>query len=339
MSADLGYINARVRGLKSRLLGPEFYAQALGDSDFRAFLATLAQTPYMRDLEEAQAQSSGLTAVDVALSRNFFRTARSILGFSDGRPHDLIALLLLRYDLMNLKAIARAKHAGRGREETLEALLAAGQLKPAVLEALVAAPDLPAAAQALAVTDHPLAEAFTKAVRAYVEESDLFDLELSLDRAYYAAVHDGLERLGAPREIRSFFAREVDATNLRTALKLRGRGPATADLFIPGGREIDRATFDALLLDAGPEALGVLAGTAFADVAATTDLSAAEAAIRRVLDRSAHRLARDPLGPGVVLDFLRRKETEAARLRLLARGKFYSVPRAQLERELDSVVA
>jgi V/A-type H+-transporting ATPase subunit C len=42
----------------------------------------------------------------------------------------------------------------------------------------------------------------------------------------------------------------------------------------------------------------------------------------------------DVLGIGVVLDYLRRKEAEAARLRLLARGKYYGVPREQLQKEL-----
>jgi len=57
--------------------------------------------------------------------------------------------------------------------------------------------------------------------------------------------------------------------------------------------------------------------------------------VRAVLDRSAKRLAADPLGIGVVVDFLRRKEAEAAKVRLLARGKYYGVPRAALEKELQ----
>ncbi|HZJ09289.1 MAG TPA: V-type ATPase subunit, partial [Trueperaceae bacterium] len=63
-------------------------------------------------------------------------------------------------------------------------------------------------------------------------------------------------------------------------------------------------------------------------------LNSAEAAVREVLDHSAKRLAADPLDIGVVVDFLRRKEAEAAMIRLLARGKFYGVPRATLEKEL-----
>ena len=155
MSSDLGYINARVRGLKSQLLGPEFYNDALGATDFRAFTSSLSQSPYMRDLEEAGARYEGLGAVDAALATNFYRTTRSILTFSDGRAERLIAVLLLRYDLANLKAIARAKHAGREYEDVRNALLPAGRLKPAVLETIAGAPDLPAAAQLLAFYGAP----------------------------------------------------------------------------------------------------------------------------------------------------------------------------------------
>jgi len=52
------------------------------------------------------------------------------------------------------------------------------------------------------------------------------------------------------------------------------------------------------------------------------------------LDDMVRRLSRDPLGIGLVADYLRRKERETAQLRLLARGKYYGVPRAALAKEL-----
>lgn len=336
MPADFGYINARVRGLKSRLLGPEFFTQAVGDTDFAAFASTLAQSPYGRELEEAQSRESGLSAIDHALARNFHHTTRSILNFSDGRPHDLIALLLREYDLRNLKAIARAKHAERGQEELVGVLLPAGELKPAVLEMLAAQPDLPAVAQALAVTKHPLASAFSRAARLYAQDGDLRGFELSLDRAYYASLLADAERLDAPDDLLRHIRREIDATNLRTALKVRGTEAATGELFVRGGKEISRATFDAIAGDPSPGALAALQGTSFARVAESDSLGGAERIVRAVVDESARRLAHgDPLGIGVVADFLRRKEAETARLRLLARGKFYSVPRERLEKELE----
>ena len=81
--------------------------------------------------------------------------------------------------------------------------------------------------------------------------------------------------------------------------------------------------------------MSAVAATSFAGVADTESLSEAERVIRSALDTSARRVAyRDPLHIGVVLAFLRNKEAETARLRLLARGKFYDVPRDQLEKEL-----
>lgn len=339
MSADFGYINARVRGLKSRLLGSEFYAQALGDSDFEAFLATLSQTDYMAELEEAQSRESGLTAVDQALARNFWRITRSILSFTDGWPHELVSLLLMKYDLANVKSIIRAKHAGRSAEEARSALLPAGKLKPAVLEQMAQASDVPAVAQVLSASGHPLADAVRRAARQYQDDSDLFNLELAIDRAYTRTLLELTSDLPVPKSFVGWVRLQADATNLRTALKLRGRSLPAADLFVDSGKgaSFNRAQFAALIADEGGQGLSQIGDGPFKAVAESGSLGAADSLIREVLDERVRRLAAgDPLGPFVILDYLRRKEREVARLRLLARGKFYSVPRAQLETELGS---
>jgi V/A-type H+-transporting ATPase subunit C len=340
MSADYGYINARVRGMRSKLLGPTFYQAALDATDFRAFVATLSQTPYMRELEEAQSRAEGLAAVDQAIARNFYNSAHRLLSFSDGQPHELIEVLLLPFDLANLKAIARGKHAGKGLDEIRGSLFPAGGLKPSLLEEAAVATDMPSAAQVLALSRTELAGAFLKAARKYQNDNDLFAVELALDQAYYAATMDGLARAKAPTDLVRYFQRRIDATNLLTALKLRGRqtDSHTDDLFVPGGRDVNRALFDAVLNDLEGSALQTVAGGAFAGVAsaaAAGDLAGAEAEVRKLLDAGAKRLSLDPLDIGVVVDFLRRKEEEAAQLRLLARGKFYGVPRDSLARELS----
>jgi len=334
MSTDYGYINARVRGMKTKLLGPEFFSEALDATDFRAFLSVLGQSRYMRGLEEAQSRYEGLRAVDDALARDFFGLTRSLLGAADGAPGELMELLLLRYDRENIKTIARAKHAGKTVEEVLGSLFPAGPLKPAVLEEVAAAPDMAAAAQGLAVTKTPLKGAFSRAVARYQSDGDLYALELAIDRAYYQVLMQRLRRANAPTSFMRHIVREIDATNLRTALKLRGGEEGPEEVFIPGGREIDRGLFESIRTDVSKGALQALSATAFAEVAETETLAEAEQKVREVLDASARAAASDPLGPGVVVRFLRLKEAEVARLRLLARGAFYGVPRGALEREL-----
>ncbi len=334
MSTDYGYINARVRGMRTKLLAPEFYSEALEATDFRAFVSVLGQSRYMRDLEEAQSRYEGLRAVDDALARDFFRTTRSLLSASDGTPGQLMELLLLRYDRENIKTIARAKHAGKDVEEILGSLFPAGPLRPAVLEEVAAAPDMASAAQALMVTRTPLKTDFSKAAARYQSDGDLYALELAIDRAYYRVLLQRLRRTNAPTSFMRHVVREIDATNLRTALKLRGREAESDEVFVPGGREIDRALFDGLRGDDARAALQSLAGTTFAEVAETESLAQAEQKVRAILDASARSAASDPLGPGVVVRYLRLKEAEVARLRLLARGTFYQVPREALEKEL-----
>ncbi len=337
MSSDYGYINARVRGMKSKLLAPEFYNEALSASDFRAFMSTLGQSPYGRDLEEAQSRFEGLKALDTALARNFYQTARSISNFSDGQAGQFVRALLLRYDLGNIKTIARAKHAGRSVEDIQASLFPAGELKPAVLDTVAAATDMAAVAQALLTTPTPLRGVFARAVANYQTDKDLYKLELSLDRAYYSILLDELKDAKADPDFLRYIKRDIDATNLRTALKLRSSGSNASDeLFISGGKEISRSLFDTIVNDRSSGTVQGLAGTSFVSVGEATSLSQAENVIRGLLSSSSRRLSADPLDIGVVANFLRMKETETAKLRLLGRGKFYNVPRQRLEQELGN---
>jgi len=163
---------------------------------------------------------------------------------------------------------------------------------------------------------------------------DIYGLELALDHALFETIFARLAEVPHSSGFRRYLAMEVDATNLRTALKLRGTGGG-GELFIKGGRQIGRATFEALLNDPAPSALQALTATSFKEVAEAADRAQQDEVIRQTLDRYAYRLMlREVLGIGVALDYLRRKESEVARLRLLARGKYYHVPREQLQKEL-----
>lgn len=334
MSSDFGYVNARVRGMSARLLGVDDMQTALGAEDFKAFTSFLSTTQYAKAFDEARGESSGLSSVDRALANDFHSTTRSMLSFSDGQPRDLIAALLLRYDLEDLKTVVRAHHAGRSLDDMGTALVGAGQLRPATLEAMASAPDLPSAAQRLAVTLHPLGRAFTRAIRGYAGDRDLLAAEVSLDKAYFAAQVSLASKASTPSSFRRTVRREVDATNLRTALKVSGRDVDVGALFVEGGREVSRDLYGKIAA-AGASALSQIAGGTFADLARADDASQAERSIRAALDAGARRASfGDALGIGVAIRFLRAKESETAKLRLLARGAFYGVPRETIRTEI-----
>jgi len=333
MAADFGYVNARVRGLRSRLLPEGFLGEQVDAEGFAALSTALAQSPYARDLDEARGEHGPLAAVDAALARSFVRVTRLLLDSSKGAAHELIALLLRRYDLANLKAVVRGLHAGRGADETMVAVLPAGALNASVLRAMAGADDAAAAGQVLAIARHPLAEAFRKAAAAYREDGDLLRFEVALDRAFHALWAADVERLPAPAGFRRWARAEIDATNLRTALKLRGRPTDAGDFFLAGGRDLTPAAYARVAALPRGEPLPQLTG-ALAPVSGAVDAGDVEARLSRALDVVLRRLSLDPLDVGLVADYLRRKERETAQLRLLARGKYYGVPRAALAKEL-----
>lgn len=333
MPAGYGYLNARVRGLRAQLLPAGFLTDQLDASGFAGFASALAQTSYGRDLDEGSSEPVGLAAVDAALARGFVRTTRALLGYAEGTPRALIALLLRRYDLANLKAIVRARHADRDAEDVLAAVLPAGDLTAKTLRGMAEAADLAAAGQVLALSGHPLTEAFRKGVAAYADDGDLLAFEIELDRAFYAGWSADAERLPAPEGFRAYVATEIDATNVRTALKLRGRPVEAARFFVAGGRLVSASAFAEIVAQPVGTPLPALRGP-FAALADASTPGEADTRLRAILDGLARRLGGDPLDIGLVADYLRRKEQETARLRLIARGVFYGVPRAALVKEL-----
>lgn len=333
MAADFGYVNARVRGLRSRLLPEGFFGEQVEAEGFAALTGALAQSAYARDLDEAREAHGPLGAVDEALGRNFVRVTRLLLDSASGAARALIALLLRRYDLANLKTVVRGLHAGRAADETMAAVLAAGELEAGTLRAMAEAGDAAAAGQRLALAGHPLAEPFRQAAAGYAKDGDLLAFEVALDRAFYAGWVADARRLPAPAGFRRIVLAEVDAANLRTALKLRGRAGEPDPYFVEGGRDLSAPVFARIAREPTGEPLPKLSGV-LAGVSGEGSFAAVDARLTAALDTATRRLALDPLDVGLVADYLRRKERETALLRLLARGKYYGVPREALAKEV-----
>jgi V/A-type H+/Na+-transporting ATPase subunit C len=342
MGSNYGYLNARVRGLRAKLLDEGFAQGAIEAGSFDAFVTALSQTTYGPDLEEARARTEGLPMVDAAIASNVSRTTRSLLGYAEGTARTLLGVLLMRFDAANLKSVARTFHArrsgaageaGEDARSLAGATLPAGELDAGVLARMIGAADLPNAAQVLLLKGHPLAPAFRRAVQAYAASGDLLELEVAIDLAYHQVARETVEGESVPRAFERYLEVEVDATNLRTALKLRGRGLEPARFFVEGGRVVTRPLFVEIAGAAPGTALPALRPP-FDALGDAADLGSIEVGVRAVLERFARSLTKDPLDIGLATHYLYAKEREAALLRLVARGTYYGVPGDTLRREL-----
>lgn len=334
MSSDFGYVNARIRGMSARGVSDEVLQAAVDSTDFRAFTDVVGQTVYGSSYDEAKAGTSGLQAVDNAVSQHVQDVTGRLMRFSDGAPHQVVATLLLKNDVDDLKSLARSMHAGGTAEGVREALSGLGTIRPQVLERLAESDDLPAAAQVLAIAKHPLAGSFARAVRRYVNDGDLLRIELELDRALYGIMSERAASTRVGPEFAAYVALNIDATNVLTALKITGKGLDAETYFLENGRDVSRRMFDAIV-DEGFSALSRMTTGPLASLSTVEAAAQVEGAIRTTIRRWLRKRAQgDPLGVGVVLRFLQDKADEAAKMRLLARGKFYGVARERLVQEL-----
>ncbi|MEJ2038490.1 MAG: V-type ATPase subunit [Desulfosarcinaceae bacterium] len=324
MSDDFGYLNARIRSRRSRLLPEGFFREAL-DFSFTEMLKVLGESIYGAGLTGGR-----LGDIDRAVALHLEAEIGDLPRLVSGEAREAVRLLLLRADLDNVKTIVRAKAAGWKREDVMERL-GAGTLPMSLYGLMVDAPDAAALAQLLSVPGHPLARALREAPSAAGQAREW---ETTLDHAFFTATLRCARSLDQPY-LADFLSVEVDALNLATGFKLSiagYEGPA-GRFFLNGGNCVSGTLFTRL---AGGEiaVLEELGGTDFKAAAEARDLAGLEKALRCILLAKAGQGGKDALGAGLVIDYLQRKNWEAGRIRLLARRAYYQLPRAPVEREI-----
>jgi V/A-type H+-transporting ATPase subunit C len=336
---DFPYINARIKVMKSHLLPSSRVEEFLQTPDLETFIQGLSDTPYTMELQEALSRFAGVRAIDEALSQNFYHTTRKILSFADGPPRRQIEVVLLRYDLQNIRAIVRGRHTGKTEGEILATLYPGGVLSEVKLRELLLQPDLRAIADTLVTWMHPLGRALREGVDAAQRSGSLLDVEMALDRAYSQyglRVADG--EGDGEATFRRFLGAEITATNVKTALKLRRMKELTREererFFVLGGA-LSLARFLTL---ADPQssltevATIRLFGT---ELTGTDNLLEMERAIDRAFQRMAAQLyLSNPLGLEVVIGYLTRKATEVSNLRVIAHAKLLGLSADVARQEL-----
>ncbi|ANE42739.1 V0D/AC39 family V-type ATPase subunit [Deinococcus puniceus] len=325
MPDDYSYINTRVRIMRTKLLDGRSLDSALSSGSYQEFLRVLTETELAANMRETTTEGAGLPELDRALSENLFATTQKVLNFADGDAKREIQALLMKWDLVNLKTIARGVVGGRGADAILSSLIPGGTIKTAALQTAAQSSDLAAAATAIAISGHPLAKSMRDGASAYAASSRLLDLEVALDQGYYRHALN----VARNTSLRRYLSREIDVTNALIARASKGQ-PLDPNLFVAGGH-LDAGGYARLAGgDAGgvPDIVGILDAPTLED---------AEVAARTALDNSARNVAAsDPEGVGIILDFLRRKEIEIAKLRLIARGKFYNLSAEQIRKEVQA---
>jgi V/A-type H+/Na+-transporting ATPase subunit C len=345
---DWGYINARMRGMKSRLLDHHTLDNLILQPDLDSLIGELEKTPYRDDIIEAKGRYSGMSCIEYALRKNFVRTFRKILAFAkEEEAGQYIRIFLHRWDVQNIKTILRGKNIHVTNEEILECIVPAGELDEATLTELVRQQDPKSVIDLLAIWKIPYARPLTTAFPEFAKTGDLGQLECALDRYYY---DDALFTVRAPTSnnamIRNILSLEIDVVNIKTVLRMIRDHiePEEAKKFLlTGGREFDLKKLGQFLaLKSVEDALAELAKTRYRFLTGTPEtalraqkISVIEKQLERYLvQQGTKSFIGDPLSVASLIGYFWAKYNEITNIRIISRCKTADFPVEHLREEL-----
>ncbi len=345
---DYGYQNARIRGMRSRLLSQSYFDELMSAKDIGAVIQKIMDTEYGPDVETRILQGRTAAQVDEALKDNMTRTFRKVLSQSNDEAAELITALLGRWDLFNVKTIIRGKHMALSQEEIVDSLIAVGQLTQIDTDELARQSDIRGVVDTLATWGLPFAVPLREVLPEYERERDLPLLELALDRYYYQWAAKRLKGRRTNRRIaRTFLAAQVDTMNLLTSLRLLNADLEEGDaarFFLPGGEAVTEELFMELSAASDvDEVFNRIKKTPYGkplDQAALLymekgSISVFERALEDYLFRVAFNTSKgDPLGIGLSISYLWTKANEVTNMRIIVKGVSVGMPEMRMREEL-----
>jgi V/A-type H+-transporting ATPase subunit C len=344
---DYGYVNARIRGMKSHLLDRHALENLIFQPDMESLIADLEKTPYRNDIIAAKVQYSDVLCIEYALRKNFTRTFRKILKFvKDSEAERYIRIFLHRWDVQNITTILRGKNIHVTNEEILDCLVPAGELDEATLTELIKQPDVRAVIDMLATWEIVYARPLTEHYKEFADSGDLAILECALDRYYYEnALETVRTRSYNNALIRDILGTEIDVVNIKTILRMirdHVKEDVVLDFLIEGGKELNVKDLEHLVtLHTVNEAVRALEQTPYrflADIPETVvmgKISVLEKQLEKYLIRKGvDAFFSDPLSVASVIGYFWAKYNEITNIRIISRCKTADFPLDQLKEEL-----
>lgn len=328
------YGNARLRAMRSRLLGAGELTDLLSTGTLDRMLGRLADTAFGPDVEAAIPRAKGLRRLDTALRGNLSHTLTGMASFYDGAPAERVSLLLDRWIREDLRTLVRLPSAPADTDVG-GLLVPIGPLDAGALAELARRANVRDRVELAVAWRLPSANAaviLRRALPAYERTGDHAVLEAAVDAAYAVRLTEvlGDARSRAARILRA----EIDARNLLTALRVRQArrldepGP-DEDPYVDGGNRPADA-WAPLAEEEDPERVAgrpevdVIPGwdTEVAAWADDADLTRLADALRRRLTAAAVAgfASGDPLGFDIPVAFTFAKEAEVRDVRLVGRA-------------------
>jgi len=237
--------NARMHGLKGKLLSADEYDALLQASDIQACLSVLSRSAYNESIQDL----TDLDQIEHSLKQDFVSSCIKIITFLTGKaPYGFFGTLISKFDLINLKSIIRAL-VKRSSLETVSKpfIISLGRYHVIPIEKILEVNSLDSLVTLMRNT--PFARALEIGYQQYETEQKSLSMELALDFDYYMNMWQFLDNLDSAdkRNTGNLLGTQCDIFNLVWIMRFReyyGFPPEQISQYIiPHARKIDTNVF------------------------------------------------------------------------------------------------
>lgn len=346
--SEYDYLNARIKGMHSKLLARDFYEQILASQGTAPLVDALLSSSYSPHIREALERDQSVPGIEWGLRRNLFDTFEKVRSLAPPKPRRLLSIQFRMWDTQNIIAIIRGKAAELLPEEILTAVFPAGELGDVELEELAGEDDVKAVIDALTAWDFPFAFELREVVQKYPGQSNCAWMEPKFMRIFFEwALENLAEEDDDNRLMKNHIRNQIDLVNVKNVLwavsqSQAGRRPDPVEP-IRGGRINTRMLSEIENSSSLEMSFEILAETHFSQAIDRGILAFGEsqrlAIMERFLDievvEAACKMFRaDPLGIGVPMGYIWRKYNEFINLRILLRDNSFGKPAPAIREEL-----
>lgn len=341
---DLGYYNARVRGMRRSLLKADDYHVLVRSAGCDGLAERLRSTVYGPYLEMSGARfDQPLDIISNALSARLEEALVSLWSLSPAPARPALKQVFSRWEAHDIKAVIRGISNGVRREDILGALIPAGEFGKGPLGVLAGSPGIKELAGFLDAWGSPYAGPVKKGLSAYLKASSTIEMEVNVDRFAFGLAQMQGSGASSDSVLKEISALRVDMRNSLTLLNTAGHGYQSipSERLFVGGGSITKKEFAALLKSDGRVQLlrglsGEVRDPGLRDMfqsADPADLVFLEESFDAIIERRLLRAAAvEPLGIYLSVAFAYAIVREMKNLRLIARAKGFGIPDDEVAR-------
>ena len=191
-ASEYGFVNARIRGMKSRFLKVTDYEHLLQSPDYETFLKHLSNTVYGDVIEEQHAMHDPTPdELGITLAHHFTEVIFKVAHSLSGRVAEFTNTYLNQFLAESLKSIIRGVQVGLPPEEMMMYVLPTSEEQKEMFKNLVKHNDIEDLIDAIPYLDTKVA--LLTRIPAYLDFDSTAPLEVALEEWYLRTVLDALD--------------------------------------------------------------------------------------------------------------------------------------------------